>query len=241
MLNEAENLSELYSRLTATLTTLRRPFELMLVDDGSSDATPVLLKELAEQDPRVRVLRLDRNYGQHAALMAGLRHAHGAVVVTLDADLQTPPEAIPLLLATLDNDFDVVFGVFHQPVHPPLQRSLSWIGHAVLERVLGLPRDVSFSPFRALTRPVVDRLTECTDSPVQLETLLTRCASKMGAVPVRHQPRRAGETKYTLRRRLRFAFNLVHGLCGLRHNGGAPQPQYIIAERRGFPGGAIPR
>ena len=233
VLNEAENLAELHRRLTAALTALGRTFEVVFVDDGSGDTTPAILRELAQKDARVRGVRLDRNYGQHAALMAGMRHARGAVVVTMDADMQTPPEDIPVLLAKLEEGFEVVFGVFERRQHPPLQRLTSAIGHMLVEYALRLPRSVHFSPFRALDRQLINRMTAFTGTPVQLETLMCRCTNRMGAVTVRHEPRRAGETKYTLRRRLRFALNLARGIRQTAASRAAcanQRPQYVVAE-----------
>jgi len=151
----------------------------------------------------------------------------------MDADMQGPPEEVPRLLAKMDEGFDVVFGVFRGRRHPLLQRCVSAVGHWLLALAFRLPPGVRFSPFRALTRPLVDRMTKSTDTPVQLETLLCRCANRMGAVTVCHEPRRVGETKYTVRRRLRFALDLLHGLVRTmmpRATFGPSPTQYLVAE-----------
>jgi undecaprenyl-phosphate 4-deoxy-4-formamido-L-arabinose transferase len=231
VLDEAENLAELHRRLTTALERSGRSFEIVFVDDGSTDGTPEILRCLAGRDARVHVIRLARNFGQHAALMAGLRHAQGGTVVTMDADMQTPPEEIEKLLAKLDEGFEVVFGVFGRRQHPPLQRLTSAVGHLLVECALRLPRGVHFSPFRALNRELINRMTAFTGTPVQLETLMRRCTDRMGAVPVRHEPRRAGATKYTLGRRLRFTLNLARGMTQTATALRATQPpQYVVAE-----------
>jgi glycosyltransferase involved in cell wall biosynthesis len=224
------------------LAPLERPYEVVFVDDGSTDATLAMLRKLARNDARVGAVRLAQNYGQHAALMAGFRHARGAIIVTLDADMQAPPEELPRLLAKLDEGFEVVFGVFRSRHHPLLQRWVSAVGHWLLAWVFRLPAGVRFSPFRGLNRPIVDRMTMCTDTPVQLETLLCRCTKRMGAVTVRHESRYAGESKYTVRRRLRFALHLLRGLgrtMAPRARCASPQTQYVVAECLGCVGGDV--
>ncbi|HVN85462.1 MAG TPA: glycosyltransferase family 2 protein [Candidatus Binatia bacterium] len=234
MLNEAENVREVHRRASAALSNLRQWFEIVFVDDGSTDATPQALRQLADGDPRVRVVRLKENCGQHAALMAGLRHARGAIVVTLDADMQTPPSEIPALLAKLGDGFDVVFGVFAARHHPWHQRMTSALGHTLIERALGVPRGVHFSPFRALRRSLVDRIVQFRGSPIQLEVLLAQHARSMGVVTVPHGPRYAGATKYGPRRRLRFVLNVIQALHAVRREAQASASQYDVAERIGF-------
>jgi len=224
--NEAENLPGLYRHLTAVLEDMGRPFELVFADDGSSDRTPEMLRQLTEADPRVRVICLARNYGQHHALMAGLRHARGAVVVTIDADMQSPPEDIPKLVAKLGEGFEVVFGVFRHREHPPLTRLTSHLAGWLMRRAFRLPPGVSFTPFRAIDRCVVDRLVSFTASPVMLEVLIQRCTDRLGAVEVSHQPRRAGRTKYNLGRRLEL------GLTFLTHAS-------VLPFRAAMAGGAV--
>src|SRR5512134_878084 len=108
--NEAPNVEELHRELSASLATLARPYEILLVDDGSTDGTADRLRRIEQQDPRVRVLRLRRNFGQTAAFSAGFDHARGDVIVTSDGDLQNDPRDIPALLARLDEGYDMVCG-----------------------------------------------------------------------------------------------------------------------------------
>ena len=110
VLNEEGSLPTLYQRLTETLGALGRSYEILFIDDGSRDATPRLMREFAAVDPRVRIVELSRNFGQHAAIFAGFEEARGDILVTLDADLQNPPEEIPVLIAKIDEGFDVVGG-----------------------------------------------------------------------------------------------------------------------------------
>lgn len=208
--NEAENLPELYRRLTAVLRRLGNSFELIFVDDGSVDESVDILKRLAADARReVGVICLTRNYGQHGALMAGLRAARGEVIVTLDADLQAPPEEIPALLEALHRGGDLVCGVPHKRHAPWTTRLSSLTAHHLMCYALQLPPGVRFSAFRAMSRQLVDRLTVFSSAPVQLETLIRRCTDRIGIVEIRHAARHAGRTKYTLARRLAFAMTLL--------------------------------
>ena len=208
LLNEADNLTVLQRRVTATLEAMGVSFELLLVDDGSADDSLDILQQMAASDARVGVIELAKNYGQHSAIMAGLRTARGAAVITMDADLQSPPEAIPDLIAALRHGYDLVCADFHSRYQPWGRRCTSMLAHLVMQRALQLPRGVRFSCFRALDRQLVDRLIRFTGTPVQLETLIRRCTNRIGMVPVDHAERHAGSTKYTLSRRLGFALNL---------------------------------
>ena len=209
LFNEAGNLRELHQRLTAALEAAGMSFEMLFVDDGSADGTVGILRELTASDPRARALILACNRGQHNALLAGFRHARGRIAVTLDADLQHPPEEIPKLVAALKPGTDIVFGVFRSRCDPFHKRLTSGLAQIVMRRALRVPGGVRFSPFRALDRHLLDRLASCATAAVQLETLICKCTDRVAAVEVSHAPRHAGRTKYTLRRRLAFAFNLA--------------------------------
>ena len=125
VLNEAENLEALIERCSASVDSIGRPFEIVFVDDGSTDASPRVLREAVDQHPgKIVAVLLDRNYGQHAALFAGFRQALGDVIVTIDADLQNPPEEIPRLIAKIEEGFDVV-GTVRQSRQDHLLRRLA--------------------------------------------------------------------------------------------------------------------
>jgi undecaprenyl-phosphate 4-deoxy-4-formamido-L-arabinose transferase len=110
--NEEGNLKPLHTRLTEVMRSLKKPYEIVFVDDGSSDQSFQILKDIHSKDERTKVIRFIRNFGQHPAIMAGFNTARGEIIITLDADLQNPPEEIPKLIEKLDEGCEVVFGVF---------------------------------------------------------------------------------------------------------------------------------
>jgi undecaprenyl-phosphate 4-deoxy-4-formamido-L-arabinose transferase len=208
-------LPELIERLEATLTAQGDAFEVILVeDDGGTDAWTVI-EQLAAAKPWIRGLRLMRNYGQHNALLCGIREARHEVIVTMDDDLQHPPEEIPRLLAELDAGFDVVYGTPLQEQHGLWRDLASQITKLVLRDAMGADTARQVSAFRAFRTPVRDAFAVYRSPFVSIDVLLTWGTSRFAAVPVRHEPRRIGESNYTLRKLLTHTLNMMTGFSTL--------------------------
>jgi undecaprenyl-phosphate 4-deoxy-4-formamido-L-arabinose transferase len=210
--NEEQNLLPLYDRLAPVMDTLAGGVEALLIDDGSSDRSLEILREIAGRDPRVRVVSFNRNYGQHAAVFAGLEMARGAVVVTLDADLQNPPEDIPKLLAKVAEGFDVVGGRREKRKDTAFRRFASRRVNAMMRRIL---KGVELSDYgcmlRAYSRPVVDSMRECEERSTFIPALACKFARRVAEVPVGHAERAAGESKYSLWKLFKLQADLVTG------------------------------
>ncbi len=215
VLNEEANLSELYRRLHATLEAFGRPFQIIFVDDGSTDRSLEILHEIAERDPSVVVLEFLRNFGQHAAVFAGLSRARGDVVVTLDADLQNPPEEIPKLLAKIDEGYDVVGGWREDRQDSILRRLPSRVVNRVMSRVTGVRLRDHGCMLRAYRRPVVESICRCNEISSFIPVLANTFAKRVCEVPVRHAERAAGSSKYGLLQLLNLNFDLVTGFSRL--------------------------
>ncbi len=209
--NEEANLESLYTRLARVLGTLDQPAEILFVDDGSQDRSLEILQRLQEADARIRVLQLNRNFGQHAAVFAGLDHAHGDIVVTLDADLQNPPEEIPLLLAKIDEGHDVVGGWRQCRRDPIIRRMLSWAVNRVTSRVVGVTMRDYGCMLRAYRREVVETLRACREVSSFVPALANTFAASPIEIPVAHEPRANGHSKYGLSRLIRLNFDLMTG------------------------------
>jgi glycosyltransferase involved in cell wall biosynthesis len=181
--NSAPVLARLYARLIAVMVSLERRFELVFVDDDSADASWSLLAEIARTDPRVLAIRLAHNVGQGDATLAGLRASSGEVLVTIDDDLQYMPEEIPNLLALLDapERYDAVFGVPATRRHPAWRRFASSVANMCVSPVLGKPASLHFSAFRAMRRPVVERLLALSWPDPFLSALLFQVTRGIGA------------------------------------------------------------
>src|SRR5579863_9091931 len=181
--NEEANLPELYRRLAPVMDGIAGGAEVVLVDDGSGDQSLPILREIARRDNRVRVVSFNRNYGQHAAVMAGLDVVRGEVAVTLDADLQNPPEEIPKLLVKIDEGFDLVGGWRAQRHDTFFRRLASRVTNAGMRRVL---KGIEFRDYgcmlRAYARPVVDSLRQCGETTPFIPALACQFARRIAEV-----------------------------------------------------------
>jgi len=211
--NSAGSLPLLVERLAGVRS--RVDLEVVLVNDGSADASWETIKSLAGRHAFVRGLRLMRNYGQHNALLAGIRAARGATIVTMDDDLQHPPEEIPKLLAALDGGLDVVYGTPARRPHSFLRNAASGITKLVLQRGMGAETARKVSAFRAF-RADLRRAFENYQSPfVSIDVLLTWGTRRFGAVTVEQQARAMGESQYTLRALVTHAVTVATGFSTL--------------------------
>jgi undecaprenyl-phosphate 4-deoxy-4-formamido-L-arabinose transferase len=208
--NEESNLDELVSRCLETCDALGCSYELVLVDDGSADGSAAKIEKSIEMKPgRVVGVFLNRNYGQHAAILAGFEQSRGDVVITLDADLQNPPEEIRTLYEKIAEGFDVV-GSVREPRHDSLFRRLS---SALTNRMVRAATGVDMHDYgcmlRAYRRPIVAAMLRCPERSTFLPVLANSLARTTAEVTVRHAARRAGESKYDLLKLVNLQFDLL--------------------------------
>jgi undecaprenyl-phosphate 4-deoxy-4-formamido-L-arabinose transferase len=214
--NEEANLEEFVRRLLAVMDGRGEPYEVLLVDDGSRDRSIEILKSWAERRPdRVRVLELSRNFGQHQAILAAFRDVTGDAVVTLDADLQNPPEEIPKLLAKFAEGYDVVGGV-------RAHRQDSWprkLASALVNRVTAAITRMRLTDFgcmlRVYSRDVVEEVNRCDEASTFIPALAQSFARRPTEVEVAHAPRRGGESAYSFYRLIRLNFDLMTGFSSV--------------------------
>ncbi len=210
--NEEANLGPLYARLAPVMDAIGPGVETIFVDDGSADTSLEMLRGFAARDPRVRVVSFNRNYGQHAAVLAGLEFSTGQTVVTLDADLQNPPEDIPKLLAKAEEGFDVVGGWRANRQDTFFRKIASRQVNLLMRRVL---KGVEFRDYgcmlRAYSRPVVDSMLLCEERTPFIPALACQFARRIAEVPVGHAERGAGESKYSLWSLIKLQMDLITG------------------------------
>jgi dolichol-phosphate mannosyltransferase len=200
--NEEENLPLLAAEIHGALRPLGLPYEVIYVDDGSTDGSPGVLLELARQDPATRVIRQRRNTGQTAALDAGFRFARGGIVVTLDADLQNDPADIPRLLAAMDEGYDVVSGVRTHRRDTWVRKASSRIANRVRNRLTrDNVTDVGCT-LRACRVEYLRAVPLLTGMHRFLPTLLAMAGARKTEIPVHHRPRLHGRPKYNISNRL---------------------------------------
>ena len=213
--NEQENLPELLERLTKVLSGLDRTYEMVFVDDGSSDGSVAWLRERARQDKHLGVVEFQANFGQHAAVFAGLEAAAGDAVVTLDADLQNPPEEIPKLLAALDEGHDVAAGWRSNRQDPLLRRVASYLVNRLMSRATGVNLHDYGCMLRAYRCEVVDCLCACAERSSFIPALANVFARSVVEVPVEHAARARGDSKYSLRKLVSLNYDLLTGFSVL--------------------------
>jgi len=210
--NEEATLPALFPRLYSALDALSRGYEIILVDDGSRDTSMEILRAQAQHRPdRIRVVELSRNFGQHPAILAGFSIARGDVVVTLDADLQNPPEEIGKLVAKFDEGYDVVGGVRQDRQDTVFRRGASWLVNLVTVRITGIRMSDYGCMLRAYSREVVDLMVKSEEHSTFIPALAQSIARHPTEVPVAHSERSAGESKYSFYRLIRLNFDLMTG------------------------------
>ena len=208
--DERENVATLHRQLRDALDPMRIEYEILFVDDGSGDGTHAALQQLAAADRRVKVVRLRRNYGQTAALQAGIDHSQGEIVVTMDGDLQNDPRDIPDLVAKLEEGYDVVLGerLLRQD-HFLIRKLPSGCANWLIRKVTGVPfRDFGCT-LRVMRRDVAEALPLYGEMHRFIPALAQHCGARLTQIPVRHHPRRAGKTKYNLTRTARVIVDLM--------------------------------
>ncbi len=208
--NEEENLEELLERCLNTCTGMERDFEIILVDDGSSDQSRNMITKAAEQNPgRIVGLLLNRNYGQHSAIMAGFAEARGDIVITLDADLQNPPEEIQKLVKKADEGFDVVGSVRMHRRDTLFRRWASLMVNKVVQMSTGVDMHDYGCMLRAYNRRVVDAMLQCHERSTFIPVLANSFAGATAEIDVDHAERSAGDSKYGLWKLINLQFDLL--------------------------------
>lgn len=206
--NEAENIALLCEKLHGALAGMARTHEVVLVDDGSSDGTWEKMRECAR--PGFRLIRLRRNFGQTAAMSAGIREARGEIIVTMDADLQNDPEDIPLLLDRMDKGFDVVSGWRKDRKDEFARRKLpSMIANWLISKVTGVRLHDYGCTLKAYRREVMENVNLYGDMHRFIPALASWVGSRVDEVVVRHHPRRFGKSKYGLSRIVKVVLDLM--------------------------------
>lgn len=214
--NESANLPALWNRLHPVLSGLGRTWEAIFVDDGSRDDSLSILRGFtAATDGQVRVVELARNFGQHAAILAGFRNARGDVIVTLDADLQNPPEEIPRLLEAIDAGNDVVGGWREERHDDPFRKYASRLHNKLTSAIVGVPMHDYGCMMRAYRRHIVETVIECDEKAAFVPALANTFAKRVAEIPVGHAERASGTSKYNLLKLATLSLNLITGFSML--------------------------
>jgi undecaprenyl-phosphate 4-deoxy-4-formamido-L-arabinose transferase len=210
--NEEDSLPTLFARLYPALDALKTPYEVVFVDDGSRDRSAAMLADQHARRPDVtRVIVLSGNFGQHRAILAGFAHVRGQRVVTLDADLQNPPEEAGKLLAKMDEGYDYVGSIREKRGDRLWRRAASRATNWLRERLTRIRMTDQGSMLRAYSRGVVDTINQCQEMNTFIPALAYSFAQRPAEVVVKHEERTAGKSKYSAYRLIRLNFDLMTG------------------------------
>lgn len=207
--NEQDNLIELIDRCLTACRNTGRSFELILVDDGSRDASKAMIMEGANRHKEIVGIILNRNYGQHAAVFAGLKHSRGEIVITLDADLQNPPEEIPKLVQAMDQGVDVVGTVRENRQDSLFRRVASSLVNRMVQQATGVMMHDYGCMLRAYRRSIVLAMLQCSERSTFIPILANSFAGSTTEIPVSHARREKGQSKYSVLKLISLQYDLL--------------------------------
>jgi glycosyltransferase involved in cell wall biosynthesis len=210
VLNEEENLRPMHEKIAGALDQLGKTAEVIYIDDGSTDRSLEVLRELSESDDRIRVISLRRNYGQTAAMAAGIDAADGEILIPMDADLQNDPADIARLLAKLDEGFDVVSGWRKDRQDKLVTRRIpSWIANSIISKIGGVPLHDYGCSLKAYRRDVLQDVRLYGEMHRFIPIYASWAGARVTEIPVDHHARTMGESKYGLSRTIKVVFDLI--------------------------------
>ena len=201
--NSEHTLYELYERVSKVFDeTLHEEFEMILVDDGSKDHSYEVMEELHDKDNRVKIIQQARNFGQHPALLCGFKYVKGDFIITMDDDLQHPPEEIPKLVKVMNerDDVDVIIAKYEGRQHNIIRRMGTWVSVYATSKMLKKPRDPEITSFRLIRRFIVDAIVKMDVHLPQIGNLLVQTSNRIINVPVHHDARKYGKSGYSFKR-----------------------------------------
>jgi glycosyltransferase involved in cell wall biosynthesis len=207
--NEADNVGPLHLAIAAALRGMAADYEIVLVDDGSKDNTFQLAAERVALDPHLRVVRLARNYGQTAAMAAGIHESRGAVIVTMDGDLQNDPADVPRLLALIDEGFDIVVGWRRKRRDDALRVFVSKVANRIMTRIMGVRVKDSGCSLKAFRSELIKSLPLYGEMHRFIPALSTLAGARLAQIEVNHHPRRFGVSKYGFSRIYKVMLDII--------------------------------
>jgi glycosyltransferase involved in cell wall biosynthesis len=210
-----QTLSNLYHELMTAMTEITDVFEVIFVEDGGGDGSWKIIEGLAATDPRVRGIRLSRNFGQHNALLCGIRAARYDIILTMDDDLQHPVSQIAPMLAALTPEYDVVYGAPQTQQHGFLRDLASRLTKIALSSAMGAETARNVSAFRVFRTRLRDGFREYRSPAVSIDVLLAWTTARFTSITVLHAPRAGGVSGYTVSKLIRHAINLMTGFSTL--------------------------
>ena len=209
--NSEKTLESLCTRAGNVLNSITENYEIILINDGSSDNSSIIMQEIKKNNPNIKIINLMRNFGQHNALLCGMRNAKYEFTITMDDDLQHPPEEIPKLIKKLDEGFDVIYGYPKKQNHGFYRNLASTLTKIILKTSMGIKSARYVSPFRVFKTNLCDAFKDYKGAFISIDVLLSWGTNSFSSILIRHDSRILGKTNYTLKKLLNHAFNMLTG------------------------------
>jgi len=208
--NSERSLEELCGRIKKMFLELNGDYEIVLVDDSSLDNSWRVMKEIHGRNRNVKIIRLTKNFGQHNALMCGFHHVSGNYIITLDDDLQNPPEEIIKLIAEIDKkDYDAIFGTIARKQDTRVKRMGSALIYYMVNKIFNIPLSMKVSNVRIIKREIIDEIIGFKTAYPYISGMILSLTNNIGNIPVSHSQRRYGKSNYDIRGLVKLAFNLM--------------------------------
>lgn len=229
--NSSQSIQELCRRLVKVLTVITEVYEIILVDDSSIDDSFIKMKAARNGNAAIKLIRLSENFGQQNAIMCGLRHAKGEYVITIDDDLQNPPEEITTLMKSIENDYDVVYGIPIAKRHSTVRNLGSIMTDHLFNIVCGKPKQVKVSSFRIMKKSIVEKIIEEKASFVYISAITLRHTKNIGNAIVVHEQRKYGSSNYNIKKLAKLFYNIYINYSRISNRMVQnTKPQYVIKE-----------
>ena len=207
--NSEASLDELCSRIHEVFVKLKENYEIVLVDDSSTDNSWRVMKTLRKKNSNIKIIQLMKNFGQHNALICGLHHVSGRYVITMDDDLQNPPEEIPILTHEIKKGYDLVIGALDAKHDRLFKKVGSFLIRYLNTTIFNKPKDIKLSSFRIMTRALTDEIMVLKTPYPYIAGMLLSLTSNIANVTVKHEKRKYGRSTYGLNKLIKLAFNLI--------------------------------
>ena len=213
--NSSDTLNNLFERLNSVMKHLSSDYEIIFVNDASMDNSFEILKHISMNNENIKCIDLNKNFGQHNALLCGIRNASYDIIITLDDDLQNPPEEIPKLINKLDEGYDVVYGYPKEEKHGYFRNLASKITKFALKTTMGVENARHVSSYRAFNKILADSFESYKGSFVSIDVLLSWGTSSFTSIPVEHEERIGSRSNYTFKKLFNHALNMITGFSVL--------------------------
>ena len=207
--NSAKSLKELCHRIDKVFKRMRKSYEVVIVDDSSADNSWYIMKELREKNSNIKIIQLMRNFGQHNALICGFHNVLGRYVITMDDDLQNPPEEIPKLVNEIQKGYDAVIGALEIKQDRLFKKAGSFFIRYINTRVFSKPKGLKLSSFRIMTRALTNEIKVLKTPYPYVSGMLLSLTNNIGNVEVKHEMRQYGHSTYSFSKLVKLAFNLI--------------------------------